>query len=100
MTKFFCFSCVVVFAMSLLGGQSMSRADDSATSKDLISKGVKITDAQGTTTGIEVPDPSRLSGDDFQKIAQLTHLQKLSFGKGLNSNQLSILTRLPDVTSF
>ena len=51
-------------------------------------------------TGIDVPDLSRLSSDDWQRIAQLTHLQKLSFGKGLNNNQVSILTRLPDVTSF
>ena len=93
-------SCVAAFAMLFLGGPSRSCAEDSATSKDLISMGVKITDAHGMTTGIEVPDPSRLSGDALEKIAQLTHLQKLSFGKGLNNKQLSIVTRLPDVTSF
>jgi hypothetical protein len=93
-------SSLCVFAMLFLGGQSLSHADDAPTSKDLISKGVKITDTRGMTTGIEVPDPSRLGGDDWQNIAQLTHLQKLSFGKGLNNNQVSILSRLPDVTSF
>ena len=100
MNQFSSLACISVFAVLCLGGQSKSHADDSATSKDWISKGVKITDALGMTTGIEVPDPSRLSDDDWQKIAQLTHLQRLRFGKGLNNQQLSILTRLRDVTSF
>lgn len=64
------------------------------------SKGVKITDSLGMATGIEVHDPSQLNGDDFQKIAQLGQLQRLSFGKGLNNSQLSTLIHLPNVTTF
>jgi hypothetical protein len=97
----FCWSCGTVIAILLFaGGQAMSRADDSAVSKELVAKGAKITDANGVATGIDVAELSQLSDDDWQNIAQLTHLQKLSFGRGLSNKQVAILTRLADVTSF
>ncbi len=95
-----CWSQITIVVILLSSSQAMSRADDAAVSKDLAAKGAKITDANGVATSIDVAELSKLSDDDWQRIAQLTHLQKLSFGRGINNKQLAVLTRLADVTAF
>jgi hypothetical protein len=67
---------------------------------DLVAKGAKFTEAKNVLTSFELPDPSAFTDDDFKKLAQVTSLQKLSFGKGFNDHQLSLLTALPEVNAF
>jgi hypothetical protein len=58
------------------------------------------TEAGGVVSGLDWADLSRCDDGDFNKIAQLTRLQKLSFGKGLNGQRFALLTLLPEVNAF
>src|SRR5260370_14257357 len=86
-------------ALVLLSAATI-RAQDAAIANDLTAKGAKLTDTHGTITGVDLSDLSKWSDADFTKIQQLTHLQKLSFGRGLTNHELSLLTSLAEVTSF
>ncbi len=77
-----------------------SRGDDAGLTKELTEKGAKLTETKGVITGFDLPDPTKWSDDDFKKIGQLSHVQKLGFGLGLTNHQLSLLTHLPEVTAF
>jgi hypothetical protein len=77
-----------------------SRAEDSGLAKELTEKGAKLTETQGIITGLDLPNLAKWSEDDFKKIGQLAHLQKLSFGAGLTDHHLSLLIHLPEVTTF
>ena len=66
----------------------------------LMAKGVKLTDTRGVVTAVEVPDLAKLSDDDFKNIARLPGVQKLSFGRGLTDQQLTLLAGASGVTAF
>ena len=87
-------------AALLLLVATASRGDDATLTKELTEKGAKLTETKGVVTGFDLPDPTKWSDDDFGKIGQLSHLQKLNFGIGLTNHQLSLLTHLPEVTAF
>jgi hypothetical protein len=81
-------------------GFAASRGEDADLAKELTEKGAKITETKGVVTGFDLPDPSKWNDDDFKKIGQLPHLQKLSFGAGLTNHHLSLLIHLPEVSAF
>jgi hypothetical protein len=91
---------LLALAVMILYGARPVLAQESAIAGELAAKGAKLTQTGGAVTGLELADLSRCDSGDFKKIAQLTHLQKLSFGKGLNGQQFAILTALPEVTAF
>src|SRR5262249_45061313 len=66
--------------------------------KDLTAKGAKIAEIKGVIATFDLPDPSKWSDEDFKKINELPHLQRLGFGLKFNAHQLSLLTELSDVT--
>jgi hypothetical protein len=90
---------VILCAVALSALSPTIRAQDQASAKVLASKGVKLTEIKGIVT-VDVPDLSHLTDADFDAIALLPHVQRLSFGRGLTNSQLAILTRLPDVMAF
>ncbi len=88
---------LILLSLSLF---SPARADEAQVATELTAKGAKITETKGVVTGCEVPSPTTWSDDDFKKINQLPHLQRLGFGAGFNDHQLSLLNGLAEVTSI
>lgn len=79
---------------------TVGRADEAQVAKELTAKGAKITETKGVITAFDLPDPSKWSDDDFKRINELPHLQRISFGLKFNAHQLSLLTNLPEVTTI
>jgi hypothetical protein len=90
----------LIAASLLLFLAAASRGDDAGLAKELTDKGAKLTETQGAITGFDLPKLTTWTDDDFKKIGQLSHLQKLSFGAGLTNHQLSLLIHLPEVAAF
>src|SRR5262245_16419500 len=77
---------------------SSSRADDASVARDLTSKGAQFKDSKGIITDAQISDATNWTDDDFKKLAQLTHIQMLGFGKGLTDHQLALLAPLTEVS--
>jgi hypothetical protein len=89
-----------IAASLLLLVAATSRGEDAGLAKELTEKGAKVTETQGVITGFDLPNLSKWSDDDFKKIGQLSHVQKLSFGPSLTNHHLSMLIHLPEVSTF
>ena len=92
--------CFGIVGVALMIATCAWAGDQAAIVNDLTSKGVKFTETQNEVTGVEAADISKLGDPDFLAIAGLTHLQKLSFGRGLTDHHLSMLLALTNVTTF
>jgi hypothetical protein len=90
----------MILAGCLLFGTSARGGQETSLAKELSDKGAKLTGAHGVITGFDLPDLSKWNDDDFKKIAELSRIQKLSFGRGLTNHHLSLLIHLPEVTAF
>jgi len=89
-----------IAASFLLLVAATSRGEDAGPAKELTEKGATLTETKGVVTGFDLPKLSAWNDDDFKKIAQLSHVQKLSFGPGLTNDQLALLIHLPEVSTF
>lgn len=78
----------------------MAPADDAEIARFLREKGVKVVETKGTVTSLEVGDCSAWTDDDFKKVAQLSGLKSLSFGKGLKDDSLPLLAGLSELESL
>ncbi|MBI3857239.1 MAG: hypothetical protein HY293_16255 [Planctomycetes bacterium] len=78
----------------------LSLADDAEIAGKLREMGVKVVEAKGTVTSIEVGDCSKWTDEDFKRVAQLSHLRSLSFGPGLKDASVPLLAGLPELDSL
>lgn len=91
---------IAAFAKAPEAARAETGAEPAQIVRELSGKGAKFTESGGAVTGIDLPDLTSWTDDDFRHAAQLTHLQKLSFGRGITDHQLELLIHLPDVTAF
>lgn len=71
--------------------------DDAQIALLLKEKGVKVTEAKGVVSSIDVADCSKWTEADFKQLAQLSHLKLVSFGPGLGDAALPLLSGLPEL---
>src|SRR5579883_3189635 len=72
-------------------------ADDTEVGKRLKEKGVAVTQSKGIVTAVAVEDGAKLSNEDFQQIARLSHLKTLSLNNCLTDERLALLTTLSEL---
>jgi hypothetical protein len=72
-------------------------ADDTEIGKLLKAKGVEVTDVKGIVTGLNVPDGSKLTDDDFRQISRLSRLKSVSLNNGVNDERLAHLSALGEL---
>jgi len=87
-------------ALFALASVLPASAYDPGVVKELTAKGAKFTETKGAVSGADVADISKWTDEDFQKLASISGLEKLSFGKGLNDHQLSILVSNTQISAF
>ena len=88
-----------LLAIALLG-LSVARADETAASKELTAKGVKLTLTGDVATALDWPDASSATAKEYELVRQLPHLKRLNIGKGLSDAGLAILVELPEVEAI
>lgn len=74
--------------------------DDAEIVRQLREKGVKVVETKGKATSAEIPDCSAWAAEDFQRLARLSGLKSLSFGKGLKDASLPLLAGLTALESL
>jgi hypothetical protein len=77
-----------------------ARAYDPGVVKELAAKGAKFTETKGGVSGAEVADIAQWTDEDFRKLAGVSGLEKLTFGRGLSDHQLSLLVSNTQITAF
>lgn len=89
-----------VFALLSVALVLPASAYDPGVVKELTAKGAKFTETKGAVSGADVTDISQWTDDDFRKLAGISGLEKLSFGKGLSDHQLSLLVSNTQISAF
>jgi hypothetical protein len=92
-----------LFVLASLAFSILSRpasGDDAETVRLLREKGATAVEAKGVVTKLEANDCSKWSDDDFRRLGQLTRLQDLSLGPGLDDRTLALLTGLSELESL
>ena len=90
--------CGVVVLMCMLSFSSLVQGDEAQIIRDLSARGAKLTESKGIVTEAHIADATTWTDDDFKKLAQLTHLQSVDFGKGVTDEQLALLAPLGELT--
>jgi len=81
-------------------GCSASARSEEIDTKQLLEKGVTITESKTAGTTVAVKDCSKLSEADFRTLGKLPHVKSISLGLGLTDAALASLADLAEIESL
>jgi hypothetical protein len=93
----------ISFILSLFSITSIAQGDDMAVALQLESLGGKVVQKSGMVTEVSFRDSSKLGGEEWNAISQLSGLRKLTVyggAKGLNDETVSLLAMLKQLESL
>lgn len=93
------FLILIPFVAIALTTFSSARADDAQVEAELAKKGAEFKHDKALFEA-RVTDATAWTDDDFRKLAQLTHITSLSFGKGVTDAQVALLAPLTEVNDI